>query len=352
VAAVPDAAERGGFSQQIEAIAMQVAAGKLNESAQLYRTFLNDWTARSIRLGGAAADRVVHAHCMEMYGDMQRDAGALEATLREHPPNPDLPDWNRRFDQIRLDMQRDGPDAETITPACMDPLIAINGRMIKLSGDVFTAGVVDADMPALTRARMARASGVAAAMAVAEANRDHARSLDLTVATPEGERVVGRQLVFAAGRLDPVWGAGVQIGVDFGDGSPPFTASAEQLRQGAAIEHTYATPLTAHLKLAAAEGLKPGTIEPQGVSLGEGGATILIAPSPITAAQRLADDIFNLRFGIALLIAMTVYYWRFHNRNKVFGANGIDYVEAFTLGFVANAAAGKLPDILGKGGGG
>jgi len=351
-AAVPDTAERASLDRQIDAIASQVAAGKLRESAELYRAFLNNWTARSIRLGSAAADRVVHAHCMEMYADMQRDAGALEATLREHPPNPDLPDWNRRFDQIRLDMQRDGPDAETVTPACMDPLIAISDRMNKLSADIFAAGVADADIPALTRARLARASGVAAAIAVAEANKDHARALDLTPTTPQDERIVGRQLTVTAGRLDPVWRAGVQIGVDFGDGTPPFAASAEQLRQGAAIEHTYATPLTAHLKLAAAEGFRPGTIEPQGASLGEGGTTILVAPSPITAAQRLADDILNLRFAIALLIALTVYYWRFHSSTKVFGAKSIDYIEAFTLGFIANAAAGKLPDLLGKVGGG
>jgi hypothetical protein len=352
VAAVPDAAERAGFGQQIDAIAAQVDAGKMPESAGLYRTFLNDWTARSIRLSGAATDRVVHGHCIQTFADMQRDAGALEATLREHPPNPDLADWNRRFDQIRLDMQREGPDAETITPACLGPLLAISDRMIALSGDIFAAGVADADIPALTRARLARASGVASAIAVAEANKDHARALDLTVATQEDERIVGREITFTAGRLDPVWGAGVKIGVDFGDGSPPFVASAEQLRQGAAIEHTYASALTAHLTLTAAEGFKPGTIDPQGAALGEGSATILIAPSPITAAQRLADDILNLRFAVALLIALTVYYWRFQNSKKVLGANSIDYVEAFALGFVANAAAGKLPDVLGKMGGG
>ncbi len=352
VAGVADAAERAGFGRQLDVIAAQVGAGKMTESAQLYRGFLNDWTARSIRLSGAAADRVVHGHCMQMYADMQRDAGAMEAALREHPPNPDLADWNRRFDQIRLDMQREGPDAETITPACLGPLLAINDRMIKLSGDIFAAGVEDADIPVLTRVRLARLSGVSSAIALAEANKDHARALDLGIRTPEDERVVGRQLAFSAGRLDPVWGAGVRIGVDFGDGTPPFVVSAEQLRQGAGIEHTYATPLTAHLTLEAAEGFKPGTIEPQGVSLGEGGATVLIAPSPITAAQRLADDILNLRFGIALLVALTVYYWRFHDSNKVFGAKGVDYVEAFTLGFIANAAAGKLPDVLGKIGGG
>jgi len=351
-ATVPDAAERSGFETQIDAIAAQVSAGKLREASDLYRPFLNDWTARSIRLDKAAADRVTHAHCLEMYADMQRDTGAMEATLREHAPNPNLPDWNRRFDQIRLDMQRDGPDAETITPACMDPLTAINARIIELSRDIFAVGVADADIPALTRARLARDSGVAAAIATTESNKDQARALDLAATTPEDERIVGRQLTFNATRLDPVWGAGVQIGIDFGDGTPPFSASAEQLRQGAAIEHTYTTPLTAHLKLTAAESFKPGTIEPQGTTLGEGSTTVLIAPSPITAAQRLADDILNLRFAIALLIALTIYYWRFHNRTKVFGANGIDYIEAFALGFIANTAAGSLPAVLGKVGGG
>jgi len=49
---------------------------------------------------------------------------------------------------------------------------------------------------------------------------------------------------------------------------------------------------------------------------------------------------------VMLLIAGTIYYWRFHTRKKVFGAHGFDYVEAFLLGFAVNAAVVDLPARL------
>jgi hypothetical protein len=107
-------------------------------------------------------------------------------------------------------------------------------------------------------------------------------------------------------------------------------------------------PLTTPLSVVAAEDLKPGGIEPAGAALGEGRTTVLIAPFPVSAAQRLADDFLNLRFAIALLIALVVYYWRYHSRTTIFGARSVDYVEAFALSFAANAAVANLPDILAK----
>ena len=62
-------------------------------------------------------------------------------------------------------------------------------------------------------------------------------------------------------------------------------------------------------------------------ALGEGGTTLLIAPSPVSRAQRLADDFLNLRFATALLIALIVYYWRYHSKTAIFGARSIDYDE-------------------------
>lgn len=196
--------------------------------------------------------------------------------------------------------------------------------------------------------RLARASGLTAAIAATEANDDRARALDLRLVTPAEELVVGRRITVAVARMDPVWGTGVRVGVDFGDGAPPYVGRAEQLRQGRAITHEYAAPLTRHLRVVAAKDLKPGSIEPADAALGEGATSVLIAPSPVSRAERLADDFLNLRFAIALLIALVVYYWRFHSKTTIFGARSIDYAEAFVLGFAANAAVTNLPDALAK----
>jgi hypothetical protein len=113
------------------------------------------------------------------------------------------------------------------------------------------------------------------------------------------------------------------------------------------VVHDYAAPLTHRLSVVAIENL-PTVVKAANGHLGQGTATILIAPSPVSDAERLADDFLTLRFGLALLIALVVYYWRYQNKTVIFGARSFDYVEAFALGFAANAAALKLPEVMAK----
>ncbi|MBV8191660.1 MAG: hypothetical protein JO339_30795, partial [Alphaproteobacteria bacterium] len=47
-------------------------------------------------------------------------------------------------------------------------------------------------------------------------------------------------------------------------------------------------------------------------------------------------------------IASVIYYWRFQSSKRVLGARSFDYVEAFALGFVVNAAVVDLPASLAK----
>lgn len=93
---------------------------------------------------------------------------------------------------------------------------------------------------------------------------------------------------------------------------------------------------------------RPGGIEPVDQSFGDGIATVLETPSPQTRLERLSDDLLNLHFALSMAIALVVYYWRYSNKTAIFGAKNYDYVEAFALGFAANAAVDKLPDILAK----
>jgi hypothetical protein len=348
IASVSEPAIRAKLQNSVDLIAADLARGDVKATAAPYRVLGDDWVSWNTHLLNQARDRLDHQNCLDAFADLQRDIAAVEAGLIERPQGADRASWDMRLDQIRLDMQRQGPDAETITADCMAPLLALTQRANDLSGEILTANIIDLEVPALTRARLARASGLPAAIAATQYNIDRARTLDIDIATPQDERVVGRPLVFSVGHPDPVWGSGVQIGVIFGDGSPAFVATAEQLRQGAVISHTYKAPLTAKLAVVAATDLTRGGTEPVGSLLGEGGTTILIAPSPVTRAQILADGFFNARFGLALLIALIVYYWRYQNKTAIFGARSYDYVEAFALGFAANAAVVKLPEILAR----
>ncbi len=335
---------RQSFSRQIAALRADVAAGRLLAVGQPYRTLLNDWTAWQTRQERDALDRLDHPRCLEYYADLQRNAAGIEASLRARPPGEDLQDWDRQLDQIRLDMQRHGPDAATVSTDCMAPLLQIGDHVSKLSGMILAATIADVPLPSATRIMLAGASGLQAAMDAVQFNMDHARILKISPLTPEAERVAGRAVTFTIGNMDPVWRASTTIRVDFDTAGPSFEASAEELDHGKQITHAYPVAATAHLRVTATALPKPG--ETKGELLGEGHATVLIAPSPVGAAQDLADAFFNLRFGLALLIASTVYYWRYQSRPTVFGARGFDYVEAFALGFAADAAVSNLPKFV------
>jgi hypothetical protein len=349
VAGVTDGAVQVKLKGLVDADAALIAKGDFQSAGPIYRTLAEDWASWNNRLVKKARDQLYHQLCLDRYADLQRDTGAIEASLRERMPGPKLDNWDRRLDQLRFDMLREGPDAETVTKDCLAPLLDLSARANGLSGEILKANITDLEVPSLTRIRLARASGLRPAIAATEANQDRARPLRLRLVTPAEEAVVGRRLTFVVEHMDPVWVVGgVQIGVDFGDGSRPFVATAEQLSQDRPITHEYAAPLTTHLSVVAAEELKPGGIEPVDAALGEGERTVLVAPSPVSRAERLADDFLNLRFAIALLIALVVYYWRYHSRTAILGARSVDYVEAFAVGFAANAAVANLPEVLAK----
>jgi hypothetical protein len=87
---------------------------------------------------------------------------------------------------------------------------------------------------------------------------------------------------------------------------------------------------------------------PQGKNIfGKGGPEPLsLSPSPAGLARRLSDQLFNRRFGAALLVAGLLYSWRFHARKSVFGADDFDYAEAFALGFLVSLAVNELPQRI------
>jgi hypothetical protein len=342
-AGMAEPAARASFVHRIDAIQAIVNSGKIMDALTPYRDMLNAWAAWNEHLVAQALDRLDHPRCVEIAADVQRSTAQIEATLRERPPGRQLEEWDRALDGIRLDLLREGPDAVTITPNCIQPVLDIDKRAIALSRALFAASVIDIPLPAATRLRLAQSSGVQTAIDMTQANKDQSRRLTLASATPAEERVVGRTLKFVIGGADPVWGASALVRVDFGDATPAFQTSAEAIRQGAQITHVYGVPKTVHLGLTVTAEGKKGAAP---TLLGQGTETVLVAPSPVSAAQTVADEFVNLRFGLALAIAATVYFWRYHARTTVFGARGYDYVEAFALGFAVDAAVSNLPHAI------
>jgi hypothetical protein len=344
VAAIDDPATRARMSRQIARLQALVNAGAFARIGPPYQGLSNEFLAWGHHLVTRALDRVQHGRCLEIYADLERDTGMIEAALREAPSPSHAAAWDRALDRIRLDMSREGPDSATISHGCEAPLVAIQSRTVALSATVLANDLTDVQLPSLTRIRLAQASGVAAAIEATEADATQPRRITITTTTPPGERTVGNRLNFRIGQVDPLWGASSIVRVDFGDHTLAFQTNAEQLRQGAQISHRYTDARTRTVKVSIVEPRAGRT--GHDIRLGQGHTVILLRPSPISAARRLADEFLNLRFGLALLVALTIYYWRYHSKVTAFGARGYDYIEAFALGFAADAAVVHLPQAL------
>jgi hypothetical protein len=169
----------------------------------------------------------------------------------------------------------------------------------------------------------------------------------LTVTATPPRSVAGQAVRFDLGNLDPNWGLGVQVAIDYGDRQVPDELDADQVRKSGFV-HTYETPLRGTLHVVAASAFRAGSMEPTGKVLGDGSFTLNVADSPIHLARTLSDALLNLRFALALAISLLVYIWQFRTKELTFGRSGFDYVKAFALGFAVEAAAWNLPDILNK----
>jgi hypothetical protein len=169
-----------------------------------------------------------------------------------------------------------------------------------------------------TRLDAADNFGIADAAAVVRRLLMAPRDLNSRRGRRKWNRVVGQPI----SSRSPTWtrtGAPAWT-IDWGEDTTLAT-DAERLRQGEPLEHRYTDVATHHPVATARDGTAVvGRVE----------------TSPATAAEQLADTFLTGQFGLALLIASVVYYWRFHAGSLVFGG-------ASTFHY---AAVADLPKIL------
>ena len=345
LSAQPDQAEVADVAARLASVEHAVAAAETSDALKTatssYRALMDAWTAYGKRRQDRALAAVMGPYCREIRQRTGRDLARTEEAIKLMNPGPALAGWAAALDATRLELDAVAVNQDDVGADCLDRLVAIGGRANQVSRQVFAATLAETDLPARSRLNAAERSGVEQAIALARRLKDGPRPLSVDIRTPEVDRVADRSIGFDLPDLPGAWGPGVTVAVDFGDHSPPLRASAEAIKQGFRIEHSYRTPRTATISATATEvGREAGPV------LGTGAVRLFVAPSPITAARALSDAFLNARFALALLIAATIYYWRFHNSKKVFGATPFDYAEAFLLGFVVNAAVVDLPARL------
>jgi hypothetical protein len=344
IAGVADGPARERLTARADALGKALADGDLTATPPLYHALLDAWSSWQAQHVKALTAPIVSAECSEQRDGLLRGVVVTQAQIRQRAAGPKQVAWEAELDRIRYETQQAAVD-DSAAPDCLGVLGDLRQRDIALTDDVFTAMLSVVAIPDAARIATAEMSGSGVAIALTRQLATAPRPLILQPRTPPEERTVGRRIPFAVDNLDPLWGAGIQVAVDFGDGTPPLLLSAEAIRQGSQIEHQYATPRTLRARLRAAERFD-SALTPQGRLFGEGETTLLLGPSPVTRAQALADAFLNARFALALLVASVVYYWRFHSGKKALGEKGFDYVEAFAVGFAASLAVTELPEKI------
>jgi hypothetical protein len=267
--------------------------------------------------------------------------------MRRLEAHPNLPKWEGQLDQLAM-QARAAPDvAEQMPLDCLTQMVDLSGKAFNLSNEIESALWDATVLPDATKRQLALDLRGSLTPETLRNLLSDSRALQIEIATPPDERYVGREIEFKVANLDPIWGPGVTLAMDFGD-QQVTTATAEDLRKNKGFTHAYAGAASVKPTVLAAEAFKPGTSTPIGRTLGSGeGPAMLISPSPISLAREVADRLFNARFGLALLIAGLLYFWRYYSTTNVFGARRFDYAQAFALGFAVSFAVEKLPERLG-----
>jgi hypothetical protein len=354
-----DPATRNAAKADIAAIEALLDRGDLRATAPPYRRLIDAWTDYGLRRMNDAVRAATADYCRAAAADLHRTLARTERIMQLVPDHADRAAWERTLNRLRVEAGqvpmdgcmvgafRRGPGPSGVEAGKASPLFGLAARALDLSQQVFVADLAAVSISAQDRLQAARASGVQRAETVAQSLLTAPRPLTIEAATPETERYAGRPVSFRVGGLDMSWEAGVQVAVDYGDGSPIETMSAEEARRRF-FTHTYAAPMAPGLRVAAAFAFRPGTLEATEARLGEGRGSLTIERSPLSAARAAQDAFFNMRFALALAIAGFVYFWQFRTKEPTFGAGSFDYVKAFALGAAVEAAVTNLPEALSK----
>ena len=330
---------------ELNAYEAAIASENIDAISAHVHTMFNLWTAYSIEHSKTLISKAFAPFCVSIREDMLISLEAAQQTMRRLEGNPNMLKWEGELDKLRMKIYATPNRAEQMSSDCFDVINDLSTSASNLSSEITSAVWGTVNLPDATKHELASDFSSILTPEALQDLMSAVRPLHIDTTTPEAELYVGHQINFKIANLAQVWGAGVLLKIDFGD-DQYLTVSGDELRKNPSLTHVYADAKSFTLAVLAAEAFKPDSMLPVPKALGGGKLSLSISPSPISAARHLANIFFNVRFGLALLIAGLLYFWRYHARKAVFGANAFDYAEAFALGFTVSLAINELPQKL------
>lgn len=335
-------ATRAALNAIVDQALQAIEAGELQNATPLFKQLIDGWQAYQGRRLEEAKRQVLEPYCRMSVASVGRQLAMTEQQQRLAVANAGAQAREQALDRVRLQLLR------TTIDNCLEETVTASKTLVDIGGELFQAALADAEIAPEAKLDAARRSGSVEAVALAKQLMTDPRPLRLTPITPQEEHFVGRKIAFAIDNLDPAWGDGVAIVVQFGADGPWQRTTAEQLRQAGPVLRTFDRQESVEVTVTAASDFDPESGRASGQELGTGRTLVDIAPSPISAARRLADNLLNARFAVALLAALLIQLWRVRSSTSVFGASRKDYVEAFAVGLGVDATLRTVPEILPK----
>ena len=325
----------------VDSLKKRVGQGDLAATIPDFKKLLELWMSYQDTQINKARKKVEKKFCEKLKSGLRIELYISEQGLALLEPNRRVKGVAEELDRVRLGLEQLPLDE------CLKKLTDLQGQLSKAGGKMITALIASQSISPEVRLSAAKRSGEKEAIALARRLMTGPRPIKLTSLTSPDELYVDRQVALELSDLDPSWGIGVNIIIDFGDGTPYVKFTAEQIRQGMRLTHRYKRPKQMIAHAIAAEDFIPGTLSPVGEMLGQGKAKLEILPSPIHAAQALADRFLNLRFILALSIGLLIQGWRFYGKHP-FGTMNRDYIEAFAMGVGIDASTLGLIEVFTK----
>ena len=342
VATVPDEATRRSLTAEVDAAEACLARADLECVVPHNHALRDQWNASvKSRLAEVSAAAVAPM-CERWRLDLRRHLDDIEGELRLTTPRQesDRDRWEETLGRLRYEQ------LQITTATCLDGVTTVGARLTALDHEIFKATLEETPLAPDARVSIAKQWGAADVIEMSE-KLVESRPVTLAVATSRDELYVDRPITLAMGGLYKAWRRGIKICVDFGDRTAPAVLDAQQVAKSPTVEHVFGRPGDFKVLVGVAEAFgdrcSPVT---RGDLLGTGSLDLQIKASPVSRAREVADDLLNLHSLLSFLVAAVVYYWQFHSKDRIFGQRSFDYVQAFALGFLVQAAASELPKKL------